>query len=239
MCSYQSGSDVVAAPYTDSVRYYSIDEIVHYDDVIHTKYPDYWSAKQDEYLSKSFEGPGKRLVRTNMPINMFIKNKGGSDGAGLCVFTSIYHTGVYQGLPLKGFRKFMESRPGGGYPEKVDRMLKLYASESKSYLPMYYHLYGKGCMNTLKDALDVGYMVCITWGTDYHHYGGDTIAHMVNLVYLDNEYGAILDNNFPDEFLWVRRPTFDNYAAWTGRIRDDGLWAIVFTDNPMPFVKRN
>ena len=131
----------------------------------------------------------------------------------------------------------MERRPGGGWPEKVDRMLKAYADEARTYLPAYYHVYGLKSVDTIRKALERGHMVCVTWGTDYSHYSGQTIAHMVNAVYLDDQWGAIVDNNFPNEVLWVRRPTFENYMAWTGRRGNDGLWAIVFTDNPMPMVK--
>lgn len=189
-------------------------------------------------MTKGHIGPDGRVIRNNMPMSLFIRNRGGSDGAGLCVFTSIYHTGVYQGLPLQGFRKFMEKRPGGGWPEKVDRMLSQYAKEAQVYLPLYSHVYGRKSMSLIQQAISRGYMVCITWGTDYSHYNGETIAHMVNAVYCDDQWGAIVDNNFPDEVLWVKRPTFDMYAAWTGRRNDDGLWAIIFVDNAMPFSNK-
>jgi hypothetical protein len=60
---------------------------------------------------------------------------------------------------------------------------------------------------------------------------------MVNCVHLDREWGAIVDNNFPREILWVKRPTFDYYAAWTGRRGSDGFWGIIFTDGAMPVIK--
>lgn len=203
------------------------------DGVIYLTFYDY-ESKSDEYVSKSLVGPDGKVVRTNMPLNLYIRNTGGSDGLGLCVFTSIYHTGVYQGLPFYDFRKYMERKPGGGWPEKVDRMVSEYCRAYKYDVPNYVHVYGLKSIDVIELAIRRGHMVCITWGTDYSHYGGQTIAHMVNCVYLDKDWGAIVDNNFPNEVLWVRRKTFEKYAAWTGRLSQDGLWAIIFFDNPMP-----
>lgn len=191
------------------------------------------ARKEDEFVSKDFSGPGNRRVRTDMPMRLYIRNTGGSDGSGLCVFTSIYHVGVYNGLPLLGYRRFMERRPGGGWPEKVDKTLKDYCTENGVPVPRYAHAYRMASLGLVEAALARGHMVCITWGTDYSHYGGQTIAHMVNCVYLDSEWGCILDNNFPNEFLWVKRPTFDRYAAHSSG-GGDSLWAIVFIDNPIP-----
>lgn len=173
-----------------------------------------------------------------MPLSYYIRNTGGSDGAGLCVFTSIYHSGVYQGLPLSEYRKFMERRPGGGWPEKVDRTLKEYAKEKATWLPRYVHVFSLDNLDIVQAAVREGMMVCSTWGTDYSHYQGQTIAHMVNIVYMDKEWGAIVDNNFPNEVLWVKRPRFEQYIAWTGRRGDDGAWFIIFFDNVMPFAEQ-
>jgi len=217
-----------------NIRYASVAELPD-SDIFYLTYP--IESKDDEYVSRTLSGPGGRVARASMPLTLYIRNTGGSDGAGLCVFTSIYHTGVYQGLWLQDFRKWMERRPGGGWPEKVDRMLKQYCQEKNVSLPDYIHITGLKQMDLVEKAIASGRMVCITWGTDYSHYNGQTIAHMVNCVHLDKEWGAIVDNNFPREILWVKRPIFDSYAAWTGRRGSDGFWGIIFTDGAMPVIK--
>ena len=196
------------------------------------------NSRQDEYTSRSLEGPGGRLVRVDMPMSLYMWNTGGSDGLGLCVFTSIQHTSHYQGLGLDTFRKWMERRPGGGWPEKVDRTINEYTRQHNLEPPSYIHMYGRQSLKQIQEFLNEGRSVCITWGTDYSHYGGRTIAHMVNCVYLDDEWGCVLDNNFIEEFLWVKRPTFDLYCSWTGSRNQDGLWAIVFMDHPIPQAQK-
>ncbi|MEM3098430.1 MAG: hypothetical protein QXU32_06910, partial [Nitrososphaerales archaeon] len=38
------------------------------------------ARKEDEFVSRDFSGPGNRRVRTDMPIRLYIRNTGGSDG---------------------------------------------------------------------------------------------------------------------------------------------------------------
>lgn len=58
-------------------------------------------------------------------------------------------------------------------------------------------------------------------------------AHMVMLVGLDDEYACILDNNFPENFKWVKRETF--IADWLS----SGSWAVTpicgSPPPPLPF----
>ncbi len=53
-------------------------------------------------------------------------------------------------------------------------------------------------------------------------------AHMVMLVYLDDEYACVLDNNFPKEFKWIPRDVF--MADWL----TSGSWAVVPIYTPPP-----
>lgn len=56
--------------------------------------------------------------------------------------------------------------------------------------------------------------------------------HMVMLVYLDDEWACLLDNNFPEEFKWVKRDVF--MTDWLS----SGSWAVtpVYTPPPpLPF----
>lgn len=158
------------------------------------------------------------------------------DGAGLCVFTSMQHTFRYQGYDYEDFRKWMESKPGGGYPEKVDRMIRQYCGEKGVPEPRYVHIVGVSdwdeIVEVLKAALQNGYLPCITWGSDCTVYGNRPIAHMVNLIYLDDEWGAIIDNNRPDKILWVKRPDWDKFT------RRGGFWAMIYLDNACPVAMR-
>jgi len=58
-------------------------------------------------------------------------------------------------------------------------------------------------------------------------------AHMVMLVALDDEYACILDNNFPENFKWVKRDEF--MADWLS----SGSWAVTpilaSPPPPLPF----
>ncbi|MEM2950803.1 MAG: hypothetical protein QXK80_03630 [Candidatus Pacearchaeota archaeon] len=182
---------------------------------------------RDEYVGgKTHDGI---TILADMDISQFKRNTGGSDGAGLCVFTSIEHSSRYQFLQLNEMQKFMRSRPGGGWPEKVDRIVKQYCNQYGVKEPVYFHVFdSRDTFKILKTALELRMMPCITWGTDYSHYGGAGIDHMVNLVHLDDKWGVILDNNFPNEYLWVRRPTFDRYATYRG------FWAIIFVNKVAP-----
>src|SRR6266545_2416336 len=60
----------------------------------------------------------------DLPASQHMRNTGGmgrggpGTGLGLCVFTSITHSARWANIvDLEGFRKWMESKPGGGYPE--------------------------------------------------------------------------------------------------------------------------
>lgn len=130
----------------------------------------------------------------------------------------------------------MESKPGGGYPEKVDRMIAAFCSEKGLPEPSYVHIIGSSdwheIVEVLKTAVANGYLPCITWGTDCTVYQNTPIAHMVNLIYLDDEWGAIVDNNRPNRILWVKRPTWDSYT------RKGGFWAMIYLDNSCPTITK-
>lgn len=162
-------------------------------------------------------------VACDLPDSLRLKNTGGigprgpGSGAGLCVFTSKEHCGRYQNEPrLVGFQKSMMHEPGGGDPEKLDRMMAKYCAGVD------YVQHTGGDPEFLKLALKTGRMVAVTYcGVDGlpDRYGDAVIAHMVNCVYLDDKYAAILDNNFPREILWMSADNF--IARWKG-VKPDG-----------------
>ncbi|NBY00669.1 MAG: hypothetical protein EBQ87_01605, partial [Planctomycetes bacterium] len=70
---------------------------------------------------------GLESLVCDLPAMEHLKNTGGSDGAGLCVFTSVEHCARWQNEEsLRGFQQKMRKEPGGGYPEKLDRMMARY-----------------------------------------------------------------------------------------------------------------
>ncbi len=184
----------------------------------------------------------------DLPASQHKRNVGGSDGAGLCVYTSVWHALIWQSVSeLYGFRDWMKGHPGGSYPEKFEATLNQYCKEKGIPCPGYVQHTG-GDVEVLELALKTGRMVCTTYcGVDGPgRYGAEVIGHMVNPIYLDKERACILDNNFPGTFLWMSRADF--LARWRGlqangspylgkdkwgrRFPIGGGWAIVFLAPP-------
>jgi len=166
--------------------------------------------------------PSGKEVECDLPLSQRTKNVGGRDGAGLCVFSSIGHAARWQNEKrLVDFQKQMTKEPGGGYPEKVDRMIAKYGKGTP------YIQYEGRDSTILKLALKTGRMPSVTYDGHDPHYSG-SIAHMVNLIYLDDQEACILDNNFIDELVWMSTKEFSE--RWTG----DGGWAVILLAPPPP-----
>jgi len=132
---------------------------------------------------------GRAEVVCDLPGELQKRNVGGRDGAGLCVFTSVMHSARYQNEPrLWDFQRQMQAEPGGGYPEKLERMIDRYGKGTA------YVQHTAGDDRFLELALKTGRFPSVTYaGADRVFYAG-RIAHMVNLAYLDGERATILDN---------------------------------------------
>jgi len=159
-------------------------------------------------------------VQADLPVSLRLKNIGGTDGAGLCVFTSITHAARYQNeLGLWDFQKQMSRERGGGWPQKVDQMIAKY-SPSTQYLQ-----YEGRDPSIIKAALASGRIVCVTWdGYKDPHYHGQHISHMVNCVeYTDTEV-VLLDNNFIGDDQLLKMTPQDFLTGW---IDGQSGWAIV------------
>lgn len=172
--------------------------------------------------------PDQTLAAADLPAALHMRNKGGSDGAGLCVFTSIEHCAAWQNVPeLAGFQLWMTRKPGGGYPSKVDQMLAAFCREKGVPVPAYVQHEG-GDERVLELAIKTGRMVAVTYGGSDDFYRS-YIAHMVNLVHLDAQRAAILDNNRPGVFVWMTRADF--LKRWKA---GGGGWAVVLLASPPP-----
>lgn len=167
---------------------------------------------------------GSEALACDLPAFEHMKNTGGSDGAGLCVFTSVEHCARWQNEgALRGFQQKMRKEPGGGYPEKLDRMMAR-------------HCPGATCLQytgndpaLLKIALRTGRMPAVTYGFSPRY--GSRIAHMVNLVHFSDRWACILDNNFPgdDKYEWMKPVEFER--RWT---MGGGGWAVFLLNPPPP-----
>lgn len=178
-----------------------------------------------EVITKELKTPDGQSVKYAC-LFPGIRNKGGSDGSGLCVFTSVEIAARSQGIyELYGFQEFMRKHPGGGWPEKLDRMIQEFTNRAPI---KYVHLLGTAQQEfpLLEQSYQVGFIPCVTWGTDESHYKGRRIAHMVNAVYVDKNWVGILDNNFPHEILWVDTQTAINNMG-LGK-----FWGCIFYQQP-------
>lgn len=173
---------------------------------------------------------GKARVAADLPQELRMHNTGGmgrggpGTGAGLCVFTSGEHAARLQNERLlNGLQKYMTTRPGGGYPQKVDAVFKAFAPG------LNYVQHTGGDVTFLELALKTGRMPCVTYNGRDDFYRGP-IAHMVNLVYLDETRAAILDNNREHFYVWMTRAEF--LSRWKG----GSGWAYVLLSDPPPPV---
>ncbi len=165
---------------------------------------------------------GTRAVG-DLPVARHVRNIGGSDGAGLCVYTSVQMASDWHNVPqFYGFQKFASKRPGGSYPEKLDKDITTYCAEQKLPVPAYIQHVG-GDESFLDLALKTGRILGVTYAGADGFYSGP-VAHMVNLVHLDKELACIVDNNRPGKFVWMTRKQFIN--RWRGVYDNGSLMTI-------------
>ncbi len=168
-------------------------------------------------------------ITCDLPVSEMKKNVGGSDGAGLCVFTSIFHAAKFQNeRTLFNFQEQMRKEPGGGWPEKVDKMMSKYASGVQ------YVQSTEGDQEILRAALRSNRMVSVTYNGFDDFYGNRSIAHMVNLVHLDDRWAAIVDNNHIQDVVWMSNPEFMK------RFNGGGSgWAVILLKAGPPMPPKN
>lgn len=192
-------------------------------------------ASAGEIVAGGSVGPKGNEVAVDLPDEMRMHNTGGigprgpGSGAGLCVFTSIEHAAKWQNeRKLWGLQQKMTHEPGGGYPQKVDKMLAKYGPGAQ------FVQYEGRDPAILELALRTGRMPGVTYnGHDGVFYHG-VIAHMLNLVYLDKDNAAILDSNNEHKILWMSRQEF--LDRWCGR---GNGWAVVLLSARPPMPPRN
>lgn len=172
-----------------------------------------------------------RRIRVELPESEHLKNKNGSGfpPLGLCVFASLDMNARWQNVaPLIGFLDWMTKHPGGGWPEKVDRMIEKKADGK----PVEYLQNTTGDEKLLELFLKTGRAVCITYGYSPRYVSplnpSGEISHMVLLVHMDEKWFVVLDNNFPENYEWCPR------EEGLRRFKLGGGWLVGLLAPPPP-----
>lgn len=171
-------------------------------------------------------------VACDLPAGLHQKNTGGSDGAGLCVYASARHSGLWQNnAAFAELFQWMRRHPGGSYPTKFRKTLEQFCSEKGYPVPDYVQVESND-LEVLKLASKTGRMPGVTYAfSPTGRYGGRRIAHMVSLVHADSSNFVILDNNYigAEALEWMTPEEFlRSYSG--GRTG----WAVILLSPPPP-----
>lgn len=176
--------------------------------------------------------PNGNEIQVDLPAQHHLRNAGGSDTKGLCVFTSLDMAARWANVrALIGFRDWMKRYPGGGYPEKVDRKIAEICKERGLAKPRYIQVEGAD-LELIKLATKCGRMVCSTYDrSPTGRYGGRRIYHMVNIAHATDAWFAVLDNNSPgtDKYEWMTPAEFTRVCASGGK-----PWIVILLEPGPP-----
>ena len=168
-------------------------------------------------------------VMADLPAEFRIRNTVGTDGAGLCVWASTNMMAFDLNVPeMFGIFKELQGEPGGGWPERVDEKMKLHCPGVK------YRQYAGADLGFIRDGIDSGRPVCATYGYG-ELYGNRTIAHMILVVGMTDEWTSVLDNNDPDHIWWMPTGEFARRFSWP----NGQGWAWYILAPPPPPVPHN
>lgn len=158
--------------------------------------------------------PDGTRAAIDIPASEHIRNRGGSDGSGLCVYSSVTLAARWQNVQsMYGFRTFAEGRPGGSHPTKLASDITAYCKRNNIDQPPYVQHTG-GDVAFLDLCIKTRRAACITYaGLDGYY--TTPVSHMVVLGGLDATHGCILDNNRPGSWVWGSRSQIAN--RWKGR----------------------
>lgn len=165
-------------------------------------------------------------ARAPIPTDLHIRNEGGSDGAGLCVISSIIANGRYQGVPgLEGGKdsqiwRAAKAAPGGYSPTKLEALVER-VMPGETWATM------TGTDPSILSKLSAaGYPIGATMNTGAQ-YGYQPIHHMVSLIHHEPDgYACVVDNNDPGKYHWM--PTQEFNRRW---VDGSAGWAWIWTRN--------
>jgi hypothetical protein len=173
-------------------------------------------------------------VSIDIPLRHRQQNTGGTDGSGLCVFATLQMAAWWQGITeLDDLFAYMKTQPGGGWPERVDRILKQRAPHLE-----YIQYEDKDPAPLIEAAIKTGRPVCSTYGYGdfYHDAAGNRapISHWILIVHFDANWAAIVDNNDSAHVTWIKRDEFLRRAVHpSGK-----AWLAVLMPVPPPPVPK-
>lgn len=141
---------------------------------------------------RTYEG---EELACDFPPSQWMQNKGGRDGAGMCVLTSIELSAIWAGLEeMRGIRDWAAAKyTGGGWPDRVDQQIAEYCREKGITPPTYIQYQGPNPETIIDICSKTGRIAACTYGWSPRY--GQTIAHMVCCPHLSDRFGVCLDNN--------------------------------------------
>ena len=163
-----------------------------------------------------------------IPPDLHVQNEGGSNGAGLCVISSVLCNGQYQGVPGlvgegKGSKLWITAkrRPGGYYPDKLAKLVE------ETVPGETYASYNDTDPALLDKLSRAGYPIGATMNTGAM-YGYRPIHHMISLIHFrQGGTACVVDNNDPGKYHWM--PAAEFQRRWI----DGGTgWAWIWTRLP-------
>jgi hypothetical protein len=166
-------------------------------------------------------------VINDLPRSQHVKNRAAA-GLGCCVFAAMDMDARYHNVrELVGV--IDKISVGGGWPEKVDRVIKEYAPGLE------YVQYTGTDPAILDQAMAEGRPCCVTYGYGERYHS--SIQHMVLLVHLDGNLACIIDNNFPGTWEWMPRDEF--LYRWVHPNRSAWAYAFLVPGPPPPPSNRH
>lgn len=179
---------------------------------------------QDRRGEEATTSPEYHGTMANAPIppKYHVRNEGGSNGAGLCVISSLIQDGAYQSigdlptLKESALWKAAKKAKGGYYPGKLEALLKAVMPDAK-----WFSWEGK-TPELVKQYNAAGYPVATTMNTGAQ-YGYAPIHHMISVAHLDDQWACVVDNNDPGKYHWMPA------AEYARRFPDGGNgWGFVW-----------
>jgi hypothetical protein len=202
----------------------------------------YWHAPSKDFVTTGWETfagkaqvggttspDGAEEIQIDLPPELHLKNTGGTDKAGLCVWCSGNHAAYWQHVhACEAIFTRMQREKGGGWPERVDQLLPKFAAELGLPTPRYIQVQNRD-LAILRLATRTGRMPGVTYNfSPTGRYQG-RIAHMVSLVHCTDRWCTILDNNHPKTYEWMDPATFLKVYTYGGN-----GWAWIFEDPGPP-----
>ena len=186
------------------------------------------ATREDRYQGQAASAP--------IPDKYHMRNEGGSDGAGLCVYCSVIMAGATQGVAdlakvkESALWKHAKSRPGGSYPEKLAKDLNaVYPYEQWGEK---WQQYTGTDFGVLEKWSNEGRVVASTMNTG-GLYNYQPIHHMINVIgFRSGGYAGVVDNNEPGVRRWMPAKEFERRAI-------DGGYAWFFIWDRLPAAVRS